>query len=219
MGAGTVSPMGRDDWYRGPDWDADTRRTFEEKIKRSRTQRSQYLRIKGLGLTTSDDGRVREAGRQLLRRVLVEHPDDLLMAAWAQRDLADSLVRDGRLDEAAEHYEAVIARGEAGDTGISKLGLVEAIVAGEWSERYAEAGELLVASGESHNPFPAGRFRWNLAAARLAELSGEPEDARELAKLALRCLEEESSPFPRHKGLGLASADRRTKRELKRLAR
>jgi hypothetical protein len=69
-----------------------------------------------------------------------------------------------------------------------------------------------------HDPFPAMRFRWNLAAARLASRSDQPGDAQELAKIALRALDETESPFVQHRNRGLASADQQTIQELHRTA-
>jgi hypothetical protein len=101
------------------------------------------------------------------------------------------------------------------------VGLAEVIVAAGWADRYREAQELLTGVGaeDAGAPFPATRLRWNLTAARLADRLGETDSTRELAAIALRCLEETESLFPRHRALGLATADRRTRRELRRLAR
>jgi hypothetical protein len=150
--------------------------------------------------------------------MLTEHPDDRLQVTMAQADLAASLARDGDLAEAAEHYRQAMA-GEDNVVTHADLGLVEVIVCAEWADQYDEALEVLLGSEASKDPFPATRFRWNLVAARLTSRRGEPDNAKELAKLALRCLEETESPFPRHRQLGLAATDRRTLRELRRLAK
>ena len=143
---------------------------------------------------------------------------DELQVAMAHNELADSLARDARLTEAAHHYELAMRASENVEAR-ADLGLVEVILEAKWSDRYGEAREVLLKSDASRDPFPATRFRWNLAAARLASRRGEETDARELARIALRCLDETESPFPRHRKLGLASADRKTLRELRRMAR
>ena len=191
-------PVSRDDWFRG-------------------SGRAQYLRIKGLELTGSSKKAVRQAGRELLRRVLTQHPDDRLQVTMAHAELADSLACDGDLTQAAEHYRQAM-EGEDNFVAHADLGLVEVIVRAEWADQYDEALEVLLGSDASKDPFPATRFRWNLVAARLTSRRGDHDDAKELAKLALRCLEETESPFPRHRQLGLATTDRRTLRELHRLA-
>jgi tetratricopeptide (TPR) repeat protein len=210
--------VSRDEWFRGTAWDAETREVFERKLGRARkASRAQYLRIKGLGLTGSSDPDVRQAGRQLLRRVVDDHPDDPLQVTMALAELADSLAADGDLAQAAEHYQRALAGGDLVQT-YAELGLIEVILRAGWVDRYDEASELLLASQASSDPFPANRFRWNLAGARLASRIGEAADAMELAKIALRCLDQTESPFPRHRGLGLASADDETVHELRRLA-
>lgn len=210
--------MGRDDWYRGSDWDPETRELFETKLARAReTSRAQYLRVKGVALTASDARAIREAGRGLLTRVVADYPADALQSGWAHRDLAASLADDGLLEEAARHYEQALTADRPEPS--AGLALAELIVNAEWRDRYKEALDLLVSSDAARDPFPAMRFRWNLAAARVSSRLGSDDDARELAKVALRCLEATQSPFPRHRSLGLASADRKTKRELERLAK
>jgi tetratricopeptide (TPR) repeat protein len=187
-----------DDWFRGTAWDRKTRETFEKKLEDARSERAQYLRIKGLELTGSAKKSARRAGRELLLRVLTEHPDDRLQVTMAHADLAESLAREGDLIEAANHYQHAMD-GEGNVVTLADLGLVEVILQAEWVERYDEALNLLLKSEASKDPFPATRFRWNLAAAKLASRRGESSEARELAKLALRCLEETESPFPRHR--------------------
>jgi tetratricopeptide (TPR) repeat protein len=210
--------MGRDDWYRGTDWDAETQELFRTKLARARvSSRAQYLRIKGVELLASDRAAVRNSGRDLLRRVMADYPSDVLQSAWAHRDLGASLAEDGLFDEAAEHLEEALAAEHP--EPLVGLVLAEVIVSAKWRHRYGEALGLLTAGDGASDPFPATRFRWNLAAARLSDRLGSPADARELAALALRCLDETQSPFPRHRSLGLAAADKRTRRELQRLAR
>jgi tetratricopeptide (TPR) repeat protein len=169
-------------------------------------------------MTQSRNGKERRAGRELLRRVIEEYPDDALQATMAHEQLARSLAKAGELEHAAEQFERAL-EGLGSVQQYAEVGLAEVIVDARWSDRYDEAADLLASSEASRDPFPAIRFRWNRAAARLAALQGAREDAAELAAIALRCLEVTESPFPRHRGLGLASADRATVRELRRLAR
>ena len=89
----------------------ETRATFEVKLKRARqSSRAQYLRIKGLDVTGSTDGATREAGRQLLRRVLDDYPDDAVQVTMASADLGKSLADDGDLGEAAVCFRRPLAR-------------------------------------------------------------------------------------------------------------
>jgi hypothetical protein len=212
--------MGADDWYRGTDWSAQTQELFETKLARARrASRAQYLRIKGVELTAAADVATRSDGRDLLRRVVTDYPSDVLQATWAHRDLAASLAEDNEVEEAAAHYSAALTSDRPEPS--AAVGLAEVIAAACWAHRYEEALALLVGVGseDARAPFPATRFRWNLVAARLSDRLGKREDARELAAIALRCLDQTQSPFPRHRSIGLGTADARTRRELKRLAR
>jgi tetratricopeptide (TPR) repeat protein len=212
--------MGADDWYRGTDWSAQTQELFETKLARARqTSRAQYLRIKGLELTAAPDAATRSAGRDLLRRVVTDYPSDVLQATWAHRDLGASLAEDNEVEEAAEHYSAALASDRPEPS--AAVGLAEVIMVARWAHRYEEALAALVGVGseDARAPFPATRFRWNLVAARLSDRLGRRDDARELAEIALRCLDQTQSPFPKHRSIGLATADARTRRELKKLAK
>jgi Tetratricopeptide repeat len=135
----TVLNVAKDDWYRGPAWDPGTREHFEEGLSRARTQRPQYLRIKGCELTQADDPLVWAPGRGLLKRVLNEHPDDELCVIEAHHDLGWSFAREGQYAEAAKHYEASLAlqrqRGGSIDPG-TRLALAELLVDAGWEQRY-----------------------------------------------------------------------------------
>jgi hypothetical protein len=207
-------PVGRDDWFRGTAWDPPTREMFELKLGRARqTSRAQYLRIKGVGLTGASTLGVREAGRDLLRRVLDGYPDDRVQVTLASADLGDSLLRDGDLEEAADCFRRSMAGLGNVHCG-AELGLAETILLAGWSERYDEAATALASSPASSNPFPAWRFRWHLAAARLARRQGDAAEASKHASEALGCIAEDHSPFPRHRNLGLVSTDEGTVNEL-----
>lgn len=209
--------VGRDDWYRGTEWDPPTREMFELKLGRARrSSRAQYLRIKGAELTGATTLGVRQAGRELLRRVLDQYQDDAVQVTCASADLGSSLLRDG-------HFEEAVACFRRSMTGVgnvhvgAELGLAETVLLADWSERYEEAAAALASSPAASSPFPAWRFRWYLAAARLANRQGDADTASRLAGDALSCLAEEHSPFPRHRNLGLASSDDATLSELRRL--
>jgi hypothetical protein len=210
--------MARDDWFRGDAWDMETRATFEAKLQRARqSSRAQYLRIKGLELTGSTDVATRESGRQLLRRVLGDYPDNALQVTMAAADLGKSLARDGFLEEAAVCFRRSLA-GLSNVHWGADLGLAETILLGSWSEQYAEARGILDVSAARTDPFSATRFRWGLASARLAGRQGDAVEAVRSARIALAAIDEQQSPFPRHRDLGLARADKQTIRELNRLA-
>ncbi len=215
--------MAKDDWYRGPIWDLATREHFEQKLRRARTQRAQYLRIKGYELTQADDRSVWAAGRGLLQRVLDEHPDDELWVIEAHHDLGWSFAREGAYTEAAHHYEESLAlqrqRGGSVDPG-TRLTLAELIVDAGWEHRYQEAVDLLgdFISSRLAGLFPIEQFRVLLVEARIAERLGKADVARRDAEQALELLAKNESVLPRHPGVGVIRTGKETFRELERLA-
>jgi tetratricopeptide (TPR) repeat protein len=212
--------VARDDWFRGPEWDAATQKRFEEKLSRARTQRAQYLRIKGYELTQADDRRVWEAGRQLLFRVLNEHPDDRFFVVDAHDDLGRSFAREGQFEKAAAHYEKSLELQKiSGPDPGTRLALAELIVEADWRDRYQQAADLLSEYVESRGlMFPADRFRVLLAEARMAQRLGQTDVARRDAEAALELLTHNKSPLPRHPDVGLIELDPATFRELETLA-
>jgi Flp pilus assembly protein TadD len=215
--------MAKDDWYRGPVWDLATQQRFEQKLSRARTQRAQYLLIKGYELTQADDGSVWAAGRGLLQRVLDEHPDDGLCVIDAHHDLGRSLAREGAYTEAAHHYEESLAlqrqRGGGVDPG-TRLAVAELIVDAGWEHRYQEAVDLLgdFVSSRRAGLFPIEHFRVLLVEARIAERLGRADIARRDAERALELFAKNESVLPRHPGVGVIRTDKETVRELERLA-
>jgi hypothetical protein len=66
--------------------------------------------------------------------------------------------------------------------------------------------------------FKAERWRWLLTDARLAARAGERQRSMASARAALKLLDDDRPDFPRHPDVGLIDTDRRTVREVKRLA-
>lgn len=219
----TVLNVAKDDWYRGPAWDPATREHFEQRLSRARTQRPQYLRIKGYELTRADDPLVWAPGRRLLKRVLREHPDDELSVIDAHHDLGWSFARERQYAEAAKHYEVSLAlqrqRGGSSDPG-TRLALAELLVDAGWEQRYQEAVDLLgdFIGSRPGGLFPIEQFRVLLVEARIAERVGNPEVAKRDAEQALELVAKNESVLPRHPGVGVIRADKETFRELERLA-
>lgn len=98
-----------DDWYRSPDWDPADQRLFDEKLQRARAwNRPQYRRIKGLALLEAGDDRRRDAGRNLFRRVIDEHPDAVPDLVVVRNALGRSLAREGDLEGAIEQLRTCL---------------------------------------------------------------------------------------------------------------
>jgi hypothetical protein len=192
------------DWFRSPSWDPPTAADFERRLRRARPHnRAQYTRVQATYLLQAVDAVTREAGRDLLRRVIDEYPDSIeAKAAWEQ--LGDSLARDGRLDE-AEHALTVTLRlcqasriGRSGTTGTTELRLAEVILAMGERGRVDEVVRLLDAAEpevERHSLFRDVVYRYLLARARAAHTRRDPV-ARNLAHDALAVAAEKTPVIP-----------------------
>lgn len=208
-----------DEWFRSPDWSEDAREEFEQRLRRARPyNRAQYLRIKGLALAEAGD---LEAARKLWLRV-INSTEELaqFQQPGALEHLGDSYVTD---DPAlADHYyRRLLAEHptRSGTTATQHIKLAELLLDRGSANDLDEAAELLIRwAHEADLPFPNAHFRWQLAAIRLAEASGDREAAREAAQRALD-LAARGAVFPRHKTVGVVHADKGTLKNLRNLAR
>src|SRR6185503_2369286 len=92
-----------DDWFRNTTWNADIARRFDEKLRRAR-RKEQYLRIQASMLASINP----EVSLQLLDRYF--SMSDKFDWAQAYVDRAKALTSLGRIEEAADAYEAALAR-------------------------------------------------------------------------------------------------------------
>lgn len=211
--------MSDDDWYRSPTWDRAAQDAFEARLRRARSSRSQYLRIKGLALLDTGETAKIEAGRDLLRRVLIEHPDAVFDTTGALFALGSSCFLAGELDAAASHLRACLdAEHGANISHNAELRLAEVLVATGDPDHLEEASRLLVVEVQRGPVFPVVWWRLEVTRARIASLRGNPAGAREHALAALQHAGRSSAPFPRHPGVGLVPTDRAVQAEMRALA-
>ena len=140
--------------------------------------------------------------------------------AGALEHLADSFV--GHASSAAEGYYRRLLHeypSYNGTTHTQHIKLGELLLdRGSPSDLRAAAALLTEWAPETHLPFPDAHYRWQLAAIRLAEATGDRAAAREAARRALD-LAARGPVFSRHKTLGVVNTDAKTIRRLRRLAR
>jgi tetratricopeptide (TPR) repeat protein len=208
-----------DEWFRSPLWREKDRELFEAKLARAhKGNRAQYLRIKALSLAESGDKAARAAAGDLLERIFNEYPDDGLQVTMAHADKARGHRQGGEHDQAVEHYRRAVALEDAHgsiDSGVD-LDLAELLV--ERNEDLEEAQTMLDRAAAKGLVFKAERWRWLLTDARLAARAGQRQRSMASARAALKLLDDDRPDFPRHPGVGLIDTDRRTVREVKRLA-
>jgi tetratricopeptide (TPR) repeat protein len=208
-----------DEWFRSPSWREEDRELFEAKLGRAQKRnRAQYMRIKALSLAESDDKAARAAAGELFERIFSEHPDDELQVTMAHTDKARWHRKRGEQDQAVEHYRRAVALEDAlgGIDWGADLELAELLV--ERNEDLGEAQRMLDRAAVKGLAFKSQRWRWLVTDAQLAAKVGERDRSVASSGAALKLLDDDSPDFPRHPDLGHIDTDRRTIREIKRLA-
>lgn len=211
-----------DKWYRTADWSSDGQAEFRRRLARARrVNRPQYVYLKACSLHES--GQV-QAARDLWREVL-EFPDSEgfeLDRLRALTELAESLATAAprELEQAEETLRELLIRNPEGKwSDMHYIGLAEILVDRGRSDDLTEAESLLTEwRDKTTTPFPAAYFRWNLAKLRLAQARRDGAAAREAAIAALE-LAGMGPVFPRHKTVGVVTADAKTIKRLQKIAR
>ena len=114
LGEGWIDVAGNYDWFQSETWDKSSAQIFEERIRRARGMRPQYMEIQGRTLLRAGTRGDREAGRALLRRVIAEYanaPESYLDArhavvmSWGL--LGESHRAEGEIAEALAAFAAL----------------------------------------------------------------------------------------------------------------
>lgn len=157
--------------------------------RRSRA-RAKVLWMDAVALLESPRPEERAAGRDVLRRLIADHPGQVLDLGWAHALLGDACERDGLDDEAERHYRRCdeLERDPNGPYSGSDLRLAELILRGDQDELYREADALLdrLEHAETRRLTGAGhRYRFTVARARLCARLGRDDEAAAYAVAAL----------------------------------
>ncbi|WP_167760507.1 tetratricopeptide repeat protein [Blastococcus sp. CT_GayMR16] len=197
------------DWYRNPDWDADARADFEQRLSRARQSRSSYIRIKAF--TLAQAGLLDEA-TALYERLLTEHPDDF-EERRALEHLGDIARAQGRFEEAEMRYRHLRSLPPSNvRSDILHVSLAEVLLE---LQRPEEASTVLVQMSEDEQvmfgitAFYDSLFRYELACAKAARMLGDSEAAAAAADRALG-LVDLPDQYSRHPGVGGVQTDAAT---------
>jgi tetratricopeptide (TPR) repeat protein len=214
------------EWFRLPGWTPAEQGEFEVRLKRARPHnRSQYLRIKGLTLLESPDGHIRDAGIDLLRRVLDEYPDDWTQCASAFEHLADEHSRRGQFDQAESAYRQCLdltdSRRGSGTSGMVRVKLSDVLVR---AGKSVEAKSMFLdAEAETErstrNIFPAAEFEFRRVGVEVALANHDEEMARLHAEAALDAAAATASGAAKHRSLGLVRTSPESLERLRQIAR
>jgi predicted negative regulator of RcsB-dependent stress response len=212
--------VSRDDWYRLETWDDSARQAFETRLSRSRTpfHRAQYLRIQGVTLASTGKRREVAAGRALLERVIEDFPDEVLEVAGAHYALAESFV-DSNLRAAIEQLRACLSFEHGRSfSHRTELRLAELLLEDDPTDATLEEVTDLLNTAESEAFFHVEAWRIAVARARLHSKQGDRDSAATQAKRALALLADNTPKLSRHQDVGLIEPDRKTVKEMRKLA-
>mgnify|MGYP000865891589 CR=1 FL=1 len=198
----------KDDWFRGPEWDAQTRDEFFKRLARSRGayNKAQYARIKAMGLCESGDpSRIKES-LNLLKTVEAEWPERSEMA-MCYLQMAQCHAALGDQEAAVESFERCISaqRFYPNVQTHVLLDFPEYIAVNRLRSLYDRALELLDQWQEQSagTIFPVDRFTALATRAVFAHDSKNLQQATELATQALAVSKVQHSGFRYHSKLGL----------------
>jgi hypothetical protein len=210
------------EWFRRTTWTADDERDFFARLARSRgpARKAQYLRIQAVHLAEAQPPLHSQALR-LLDQVLVDYPDDLMLAqVHVQRGA--SLVALGRRMDAATALRAALAAQRARPNVQTSAAIDFAwlvAVHDDLAPLRSEALAVLTDHSAETEAFPVSRYRRDGARAMLLAAVGDRAGASAAARNALTAAGQLTSGFRHHPKLGLVqSPDEKVHARIIRLA-
>lgn len=192
-----------EDWYRNEEWNDGVARRFEDKLGRAR-RKEQYLWIQACMLAS----RQPEVALQLLDRYFLM--PDKFDHAQAHVDRATALKALGRIDEAADAYEAALAR-EAEFPNLKTQAYLELPILVATKELRPRFDRALVILDEQANRlmFPVDGFLWHAARALILASRRDRSGAAPHARAALEAASKDHSGFRYHPNVGLVTEKHR----------
>lgn len=188
-----------EDWFRNIDWNADIASRFDEKLRRAR-RKEQYVRIQASTLAPTHP----EIALELLARYFAM--PDKFDHAQAHVDRATALQGLGRIDDAADAYEAALAReSEFPNLQTQAYLKLPLLIATARLESRFDRALALLQQHENRLMFPVEHFMWHAAQALIMVGQGDRNAARRHARSALAVASKEHSGIARHASAGLVT--------------
>jgi len=193
------------DWFRSTTWNDSVEQAFNEKLRRAKRNRPQYLRIQAATLARSHP--------EVALKLLDQHFElpEFFDRAQAHVDRATAFLALGRIDEAISAYEAALSREAAFPNHGTRafLDLPYLIAVRAMRSLYERALEILTAH-QKELVFPVDHFLWNASHALIALDLQQPSSARPFAERALEAAARKDSGFRYHPAVGLVSEQQAT---------
>ena len=192
-----------DDWFRNDEWNAGIARRFDEKLTRAR-RKEQYLRIQASTLAPTHP----EVALQLLDRYF--SMSDKFDHAQAYVDRATALKALGRTEEAADAYEAALAReAEFPNLKTQAYLALPVLVATEGLLSRFDRAIIILDEQADRLMFPVDHFLWHAARALVVVSRGDRTGAGPNARAALEAASKDHSGFRYHPSVGLVTEKHR----------
>jgi len=196
--------MPKEEWYRQRAWTPETERAFEEKLSRSRGQRSEYLRIQAYTLVETDDLDNAHAAVELAGRYLAENPEGLFRGS-VFKTLARAWTTLDHIDMALSAYREAL-EAERGQKNLHEYGYIEFawfVAVRRLCEAYEEALSAMGTDRRDEDlQFPLNRYRYFVALALISSELGDAPHAGRMALNAMAAAAEPRGPFVEHLELG-----------------
>jgi tetratricopeptide (TPR) repeat protein len=187
--------MNIQEWFRGTEWDKESQKLFEDKLKKSRGSynKSQYLLIKGGYLLRSMDLFKESEGCRLLERLINEYPSEISHIMSAYEQLGDYYFSKGENEKAENNYRQSISfyknNGRSGSSGIGDIKLAETVFNAGKSDIFFELYNLLTDEFKRTGGqliLNDDIFRYYSVLAKICIALEKKEEAKEYARKALQ---------------------------------
>ena len=195
----------RVEWFRKTSWSAADALDFEQRLGRSRGQRTQYLKLQAWHLAETHKPSLAGPAIDLAHRYLQEEPAGIfetqahLIIATARTTLND-------IPGAIQAFRAAIAA-EVRPRQVRCCAYIQFawfVATNGIADQFDFALESIEAMEESDLTFPLAQYRYFGALALISAAMEDHDQAKRMAQNAL-VAQERASPFPRHKGVGVVN--------------
>jgi tetratricopeptide (TPR) repeat protein len=199
------------DWYRNETWSPEIEKTFQEKLKKCRTQGPQYLFIQAYTLAENEP----RTALKLLEQY--NSTGDTFRTGQALEVQAMCYVALGLIEEAINGYKHALAWEALHPHTVTRSGLELSFLVA--THRKRDEYQLIVNLLQDKKlrlVFPVDMFMYATSLALIHSDAGNEELCRQYAQKALAAASAEKSQFSRHPTVGLVG--RRFAPEIKQMS-
>ena len=192
------------DWYRKTSWGKEDQQDFEERLARSRSQRTQYIKIQASYLEGTKKRKLALPAIQLVDQYLEEDPGGFFeVQAYLIRARALVTLKD--FEGAVASYQKAVkleAASSGGNRSCAYLDYALFVARNNLHDCFEDVHEALEQMEEMDLIFPVSQLKFFGSLAIFLDRSGDSVEAKRMASMALSAIEK-PSPFSRHPEAGV----------------